>query len=110
MPTSAALKPADDLDRDLAGTLRLGLNRRRRRRNLRILRRRQIAERLRRGSLVRRRRLQVTLGAMFLWTSEHHAKTRTPRLLRRHSVPKVDGAAAVAFLLLIAYIIRPRRG
>merc|ERR1719243_93987 len=51
----------DDLNRDLAGTLRLGLNRRRRRRNLRILRRREIAEGLRRGSLVRRRRLQVTL-------------------------------------------------
>merc|ERR1719248_31001 len=51
----------DDLNRDLASTLRLGLNRRRRRRNLRILRRREIAEGLRRGSLVRRRRLQVTL-------------------------------------------------
>merc|ERR1719243_463347 len=89
----------DDLDRDLAGTLRLGLNRRRRRRNLRVLRRRQIAEPLRRGSLVRRRRLQVTLH--LLKHRLQHARDLARRLRSLLALEEIHHALPLEVIQLV---------
>merc|ERR1719311_1236846 len=88
----------DDLDRDLAGTLRLGLNRRRRRRDLRTLRRREIAEPLRRGSLVRRRRLQVTLH--LLKHRLKHARDLARRLRGLLALEEIHHALALEVIHL----------